>query len=381
MNFNSNSNTSNTSNNSNDPNDSNGSPENELDLAGYVCDFFKAHGAETEQNSEMVDVLLPDKLIKALDVDEYISIAPATYKPTDKDKLKNLQKIEFGTPLLDNIISMAGADFPILNVKLKYDYIKTQGFNDLIKKQFEFHKCKPRIRSTGEIRNQYILLTCCFTAQSDEQKQGLIDFTFNIDTGSLVPGMITMLPGIEKEYITQTVNDYSSKETNKIYDMINLYGYDAVARQLENFIKSMNRRHKRDSKSLDTYYNALKKEMVTNLERSGISSRIVKERKEKIRMLPHELEAKKKDLLNKYSININFIPVAAIKVESPCIKIFITLISGRNSQEMFLVYNPAIKQIEPMVCPSCNLSTYSFGVCNKMHIICFNCLNNGCTIC
>jgi hypothetical protein len=347
---------------------------NELDLIGFVCEFFKAHGAELEQNSDIIDVLLPQKLVKALDVDEYICVAPATYKISDTNKLKNLHKIEFGTSLLDNIVSMAGSHFPVLDINLKYHYLKTQGFNHLIKSQFEFYKCKPRVTDTAEMINRYILLTCCFTAQSDEQKQGLIDFTFNIDTGSLIPGMMRMLPGIEKEYKTQSVNDYSSKDADKIYNLINLYGHDIVSKRLENFIKSMNRRHQRDSKSLDTYYNALKKEMVQNLERLGISSRVVKERKEKIDLLPDELEAKKKDLFNKYSININFIPVAAIKVHSPCVKIFITLVAGRKKHEISMIYNPAIKQVEPVVCQACKLSTYSFGVSSNMHINCLNCL-------
>ena len=54
------------------------------------------------------------------------------------------------------------------------------------------------LESGHEVIN--ILLTSRFLAQSDEQKEGLLDFAINMDTGALAPGMMQMLYNAEKEY-------------------------------------------------------------------------------------------------------------------------------------------------------------------------------------
>ncbi len=356
----------------------------ELDLTRFALNFLEANGAALEENKKTTSVLLPEKLCDSLNVEEYILITPddvVTLSETDSEQEQNLHKIQFGSPLLDRIVFMAGSKPPILNVSLKFSYIKTQGFENLINEQFEFHKCKPKITGAGETTTQYIFLTCQFTAQSDEQKQGLIDFAFNTDTNAYVPDMLKMLTSIEKEYKLNAVSGYTKNQIKQIHNLVELYGYNAVSFKLENFIASMKRRFKRDNKSLDEYYKALEKEMRENLKRAGISNKLIKERKEKIAMLPQELATKKKDLLNKYSINIDFSPVAAMTVDTPCVKLFVTLIAGRKKHDITIIYNPGTKKADPIVCRSCGISTYSFGLCSNMHINCPNCLTKGCTAC
>jgi hypothetical protein len=143
----------------------------------------------------------------------------------------------------------------------------------------------------------------------------------------------------------------------------------------------MNRRFKRDALRLDEYYHALEKEMEESLTRTGISDKLIRERQAKIAMVPDELSAKKKDLLNKYSIKVSFTPVAALAVTTPCMKVFITLISGRQTKKVSMIYNPVTKQMDPMVCQSCGMSTYALGLCGKLHINCAACLEQGCSLC
>ncbi len=341
--------------------------EDGLDLLDFTRRFFENNGAALENNNGMTEILIPEKIHTALGVKEYISLTP--------------DLVQFGNPFLDKIISMAGKDVPLVHIDLKFHYIKTQGFGNLIKEQFEFHKCRHKITGTGETMARYIILICKYTAQSDELKQGLVDFSFNLDTGAFVPGMHELMDSMDKEYRTESAAGYSENEIDKIYDMVNIYGHDVIAVKLDDFIRRMNRRFKRDIRSLDEYYNALGKEMEESLLRTGISPGAVKDRKEKIAMLPRELAAKKEDLLNKYSIKIDFTPVAAMAIATPCIKIFSSLISGQERYDIAMSYNPVTKKADPVVCQSCKISTYSFGICSNMHINCPDCLAMGCDAC
>ncbi len=350
------------------------------DLTQFACRFLKDRGAVLESRGEVVDALLPRDLSADLDVGEYISLAPDT-ETAKAPEGKKLYAIQFQSPLLDRIASLAGSTPPFLKVALSFNYLKTQGFDNLIREQFEFFKTKPKITGTGEMKTRYILLTCRFLAQSDEQKEGLLDFSFNIDTGALAPGMIDMIPGIEKEYQAKDGNGYTQKEIRRIHELVNLYSPDAIEQNLMEFKQSMNRRFKRDSLSLDEYYSALENEMRESLLRTGISDKLIQERKAKIAMIPDELSVKKKDLLNKYSIKIDITPVATLAVMTPCVKVLVTLISGRRKKDIFMMYNPVTKQMDPMVCQSCGTSMYSLGLCKNMHLNCTDCLDQGCALC
>ncbi len=361
--------------------DDNTSVEKNPDLISFACRFLKNKGAVLESvNTQTVDALLPEELADALDVEEYISFS----KDMENVKNfggKNLYSIQFQSPLLDKIVSMAGSTPPFLQCKLKFNYIKTQGFANLIREQFQFHKSKIKITGTGQVMTRYALVTCRILAQSDEQKQGLFDFSFNIDTGAVIPGMSWMMSGIEKEFDTINIHRYSETEIKRIHELVSIYGPEAVEGEFDDFIHSMNRRFKRDSSSLDKYYGALKKEMEESLLRTGLSDKLIQERQSKIAMIPDELAAKKRDLLNKYSIKISFTPIAVLSIITPCVKVFASLISGHDKREISLIYNTVTKQIDPMVCQSCGRSTYSIGMCRNMHLNCTTCFNQGCRIC
>ncbi|WP_457551026.1 hypothetical protein [Desulfobacula sp.] len=352
----------------------------DLDLAGFACRFLKDQGAILEPGNPVINALLPKELSQALEVEEYISMARDT-KEVKKYDGTALYPLEFQTPLLDKIVSMAGSAPPLLQADLKFTYIKTQGFDSLINDQFEFHRSKINIIGTGEIRTRYVLLTSRFLAQSDEQKEGLLDFSFNLDTGALAPGMHKMLVNAEKEYQTKTIQKYTEKEIIQIHEWVSRYGPDAVEEGISKFVQSMNRRFNRDSLSLDQYYQALEKEMKESLSRTGISDKLKQEREAKIALIPDELGSKKKDLLNKYSIKVSFSPVAVLAVTTPCVKVFISLISGRKKKKISMIYNPVTKSMDPMVCQSCGTSTYSLGVCRKMHLNCISCLGQSCSLC
>jgi hypothetical protein len=114
--------------------------------------------------------------------------------------------------------------------------------------------------------------------------------------------------------------------------------------------------------------------MRQNLNRSGLSQDLIRDREEKIAMIPAELAAKKKDLLNKYGIRIDFKPAAALYLTSACVTVFVRLISGRTNTDFSLTYNPVTKDMDPVACQSCGTGTYSIGLSPNLHINCPDCL-------
>jgi len=354
--------------------------KNNVDLMDFACRFFKSRGAALESGMDFTDILVPPDLARSLEVEELITVV-SEKAGSKKSDTKNRYPMQFQSPLLERITSLAGAKPSFLQAELKFEYIKTQGFDRLITEAFDRNRTKIRITGTGVARTRYLILTSLYQAQSDELKEGLMDFCFNLDTGALIPDMIEPLIHVQKEYPTERVLICSPKEIENIYDQINQNGKKAIEEKLSHFVESMNRRFKRDAGSLEEYYHDLTREMEAGLSRTGLSERLILEREEKIALIPAELNTKKQDLLNKYSIRIDFQPVAALAIITPCVKVFAELMSGRQKAAISLIYNPVTKHMDPVVCRSCGTSSYSLTCCDCMHLNCRACLMKGCTLC
>ena len=343
----------------------------QIDAMDFACRFFKARGGVVEDQGLIRDVLLPEEAAQTLGMDEFFRVGPEDVVAEGRPKV---HAVQLHTPLLDRMLTLAGESAPFVRAELKFDYIKTQGFDRLIEDRFQFHKSKIRVMKTGEARTPYLILTCRYTAQSDEIKQGLVEICVNLDTGVVIPDMSQGLSHVRKEFNVKNAKGLNEKEIEGIRTIVSRYGQDLVKDRLASFVDSMNRRFQRDTASLEAYYQALEKEMRQNLNRSGLSQDLVREREEKIAMIPAELAAKKKDLLNKYGIRIDFKPAAALYLTSACVRVLARLISGRSNTDFTLTYNPVTKDMDPVACQSCGAGTYGIGLSPNLHINCPDCL-------
>lgn len=136
------------------------------------------------------------------------------------------------------------------------------------------------------VQTEYLLLTCRFLAQSDEQKEGLIPLAFNLETGARVGDLEAMLDSAEKEFVAD--GPCSPMESEKIDTVIQWVQHQAPAivnARIQPFRDSMNRRFNRDVANLEAYYTELNAEMTANLTRSGLSEQLILERQEKKRCI------------------------------------------------------------------------------------------------
>ena len=227
---------------------------------------------------------------------------------------------------------------------------------------------------TAPTLSDYILLHCSYLAQSDEQKEGLLTLVYNRDTFVEVSTMADGLAGVEMDFVDEaTPVGLSEKEIKRIEKLVQNSAKSVLAVELKDFEASMNRRYRRDVKNLNEYYSALRQEMEKNLKRSGLSERLISDRKEKIELIPAELAAKTDDLFKKYSIRINLKLGGAMILKSPVVKIFFKVAVGRKKKTITLQYNPVMKSIEPLQCRQCGFDTFKPFFGENMKILCPQC--------
>jgi len=350
-------------------------PGQERELLSFVCRFLEEKGALGEPGKNRVDMLLPSDLATELELEEYISIVPGAAEADEKETVddRKYYPIHFGAPILDKICSIAGSHSPLTQLSLSFDYLKKGGFDALIANQFEFYKAKGSVVRSAEVKTHYAILTFKYLAQSDEQKEGLMDLAVNMETGAVVTGMADHLSAVEKHYDSRMALNYSQEKIDRILKLTRMYVGQGVEETLSDYKKSMVRRFKRDVLRLREYYDALAKEMEESLARSGVSPRLQEERRAKIAMIPDELAAKEQDTLNKYSIRIKVSLAAVMAISTPAVKVSFNAVAGRQKKEIPIIYNPVTKLMDPLVCDTCGRSMYRIAFSQGLALVCSHC--------
>ncbi|MCJ7830760.1 MAG: hypothetical protein MUP74_05170, partial [Desulfobacterales bacterium] len=164
--------------------------------------FLSAHGAVVEARREVIEALLPESLATSLETPEYIRIARGSGPETDA-AAGEVYPLTYGSVLLEKMIQVACRQVPLVACRLQFDYLKQQGFDRLIQDQFFFDGAVGQVTSSAEIRTEYLHVSCRYLAQSDEQKEGLIDLVFNLETGAPAHEMAALIGYAAKTYPTE----------------------------------------------------------------------------------------------------------------------------------------------------------------------------------
>jgi len=346
-------------------------------LEQFVRRFLESSGAVIEARSEGMDVLLPERLTLPLKVPEYLHIATGE----GAENAEEAFTVRYGSPFLERVVHAACSKVPLLGNRLNFVYIKRQGFDRLIRDQFVFRNAVGRVQGTAEVRTEYLMLTCRYLAQSDEQKEGLVHLTFHLETGAFVPGMGDMLGPVDRTLETNAGKAFlSGHKVKTVLAWVRRDAAKILDQEIKPFQDSMNRRFQRDVANLDEYYEDLRKEMKESLKRPGLSDQLMADRKEKIGLIPDELERKKEDLFKKYSIRITLKLCAGIWIHTPARKILYQTAFGKKHKQLSMIYNPVTKSVDPLVCEGCGNSTYSIHSCGQSHILCPMCQGD-CPVC
>ncbi len=336
-------------------------------LEQFVRRFFEFKGAVMEQRPDGLEAVLPEHLATRLNTPEYIHIAAG-------EKADEKFSIHYGSPFLEKLVDAACDTTPLIGCRLNFNYIKRQGFDRLIRDQFVFHNCVGHVESAAEVRTEYLLLTCRYLAQSDEQKEGLVALAFNLETGAAVAEINSRFDTVERTFETNSEQMLLSDDKIKaILTWAHRQAGKVLDTEIEPFQDSMNRRFRRDVANLEEYYADLKQEMKQSLKRPGISDQLVSDRKAKISLIPDELERKKADLFKKYSIRVKLKLCGGIQIRTPAVKILYQASVGRKQKQLSMIYNPVTKSMDPLVCDGCGDSTYNIRFCDHLHILCPAC--------
>jgi hypothetical protein len=348
--------------------------EPDIDLGHFLRRFFASQGAEIEALGDRLDVLAPERLARQIGIPTMSRLTVGSQDPGGFG-------VHFGSPLLEKIAEIACDSVPVTVVRLSFHYLKSQGFDRMAEQSFVFPGCRFEVKNTAVVQTDYVLLACRYLAQSDEQKEGLLPLTFHLETGTPVDNLQSMLDAVEKRFEPGGKNAaFSPGQLGAITQWVKRRVPEALEEKLASFRDSMNRRYRRDVANLEEYYAELEREMVAKLDRTGLSDHLIRERKEKIALIPAELAKKKDDLHKKYSIRVQVGLSGAMRINTPAVKLFCQATMGRKQIPVTAYYNPVGKVLDPLVCEGCGTGTYQANFCDRSHLLCSSC-SFDCPVC
>ncbi|MBS3810137.1 MAG: hypothetical protein KGY38_08290, partial [Desulfobacterales bacterium] len=318
-----------------------------------------------------IEALLPEQLRTLLDVPEHIRISEdGANNAEDRD---DHYTVTYGAPVLERMIGKTLETIPVAGCRLEFDYIKNGGFDRLLEDQLTFYGAAAAIETVAPVTAEYVLVSCRYTALSDEQKEGLLTVVFNTDTGGRVPAMAE--PFDTGRFRTVFIRPDTDVK-HKILPLAEAIEHSArglLEDRLAPFHASMNRRFQRDIANLEEYYSSLAAEMEKSLEKPGLSESARIDRQAKIDAIPAELAGKKEDLLKKYSIKVRLEPAAAMYIRTPAKKILCRLSIGKQRRQFFLTYNPVTRSIDPPPCTICKKPISHIHFNSRLEPVCHGC--------
>ena len=353
----------------------------------FACSFLKSHGAIIERAKDGYHAVLPEKLSSLLKVPDLIHFHTGQGASSGPDQPRSpfpdtpSWRIHYGSALLDKMLHLACRKIPFVTYDIHFDYIKSQGFDKLIKEQFVFFNAVGKTESQALIKTQYVMATCRYLAQSDEQKEGLTSLVFNLETGACVPGMADLIPGLNRTI--RASSPAGGSDAPKLIQILEHAGkilQNTITEETADFRESMKRRFRRDAGNLRNYYRSLRDEMKKSLERQGLSKQLIAERRQKIDLIPAELKRKQDDLLKKYSIKIGVHPATLMQINTEAVKVLFRASIGKSTKTLSMIYNPVTKFMDPLVCQGCSFPTYRCTFCKRHHLLCPACAGR-CPLC
>ena len=342
----------------------------ETEPLDFARRFLELHGAAVQIKQGGLEALVPEELCVRLGIVEHTRIyqdIPETEEETES------HFINYGSPLLEKMLAQTLQRAPLAYCSMEFDYIKSGGFERLLKDQLTFFGAIASIDTVADIKTRYLHMDIRYTAQCDEQKEGLLSLAHNFETRAFVPDMAGMLNNMG--FLTKFGRppDGSLDLAASLKPHVDRYARIMLKEQLEPFRRSMERRLKRDVDNLREYYRSLEQEMRANLDNPNLSDSARQDRLAKIETLPRELTRKIEDLQKKYTIRVRTRPVAAMLVNSPAKKLVCRVIRGRMSGQLSLTYNPVTRGIDPLACSGCGISITHLHFNAELTPLCLEC--------
>jgi hypothetical protein len=250
-----------------------------------------------------------------------------------------------------------------------------------------------RLSQVEQAWTRYLIFIFRYTAISDEKREGIIRFGFNLINGSAIDPMIDQLlaaaldkgatEAVTKPAASQLPADWTVERLRRAVTRALPV---RVRAHLGQFVKGMQRRLDRDLERVYEYFSGLREESWRKLKKQ--KGDVARERL-RIEAAEREYQAKVADLKQKYDLRVDIELIQTLELISQVQRVTLIIKRRKGERKLALDWNPIARQLES---PPCEWSFIAGGarlVCDdQLHIVspaghapCPQCGKEYCRVC
>ena len=270
------------------------------------------------------------------------------FRPEDAEEESAL--VGPDSEMLDNIRGIARERGAAACYTLKQQYLKQSGIDRQVASSLQFANAKIDNVQTSETTCPYTIFNFHYAAESAESKQGLVSSVLNEVTGASVPGLLSEIEGSPLE-IEESIP--SAPPPTLPWDKLCGKARELARQQVESETAELRDR-------MNRYLNRDFQEAV-----SGAAS-------------PEEgdtpdIDAIRESLKKQYAMRVSVSTVNGCRVFVPVVRCTLDLVRRSDHVSVPAYWNSVTKAVEPRACDSCLCDSFTFVLCDRMHLVCPDC--------
>ena len=342
-----------------------------LESVGTLVEFTAYNYAE---------VLIPDEFIDYFDGENYYKLA------FDFDVAKLHEEAEFvtyGSYFLDKMIDLASQRGLTCRRHIIDEDVEIRNLPQKIANKIIFKNQRMTFVANSPVLYHYLLFNFKVSYVSDEREDQIIKLLVNLNTGHVDN---RMLESIGSAFFTDSPHTNYGAENMQTVDSAYKVATEALEKQIQPRIREIQNkieiRLASEKNRITEYYDQIDNELKLKLEK--LNERENKEGSntinDKLRLSMIERQRRLKEIEEKNALNAHVTLFNATLISQTKIRNKYNVKKGKVERDVYVVWNPVLKDVEPLICEICGTETFDVDLCLSSHLGCKECMSL-CSIC
>ena len=309
--------------------------------------------AETDGTNNL-EVLLPKEVAKALEVSELVTF-------TTSAEANGCYFVSYNASIFERLSALLEEDGYLASFGVSYEgYLKNSGFEKIVSQTLQPQNGLIRVHSAKAAITPYILFNVAYTAQADEKRLGMVSFFVNGLTGVAGVEVGQALMWSSDRIKVPPEQERPEIDTKQLLKICQQNALQWVEKEITPWRQSLGRKLSRDEKRIEDYYGAIVSEIRAKIRKKQLEGEDKEKELARIKATKTELGQKLADLRSRYQLNITAQLHSVLVIWLQTVHVECQLIRKKYQRSVTVIWNPYLKQIEPLRCEKSNEPVTSF---------------------
>jgi len=325
-------------------------------LQHFMSMVLEKHEAAVEIiEPDGLEVLVPPPVQRALSIPELARLGFGAELPA------NARRVSLDIDLLERLNGLLGEEGRQARLVLPLDNPPPSHPERMLEHALELRNAVYRLRGVAPAWTRYLILRFRYTAISDEKRDGMLDFGWNLANRATLDDMLpALLAGVEARAATHppppALPDFPWKQ-QQLPALLERALLPRLRRRLEGFFSGMARRQERDLQRLFAYHHDLRQEAAARLAALTAREELTDKHqadqareRQRLEAIAREYQAKVNDARRKYAMKVELEWLQTLELVMPVQRFTVHIKRRKGERNILLDWNPLARQLDQAPC-------------------------------